>query len=280
MRRYRVVHRTGFKYQNAAVASYNEARMLPARDDFQIVFASKLDIKPGGASYEYADYFETRVVAFEALEPHLELSIVSDSLVELRPRPEPRLDFDWDVLAAEVPRRIDLNEYVSQSRRTQPPAELVKLAAKAAKAQRPHLAALEICKAIYQQIKYQSGTTGVHSIAAEAWKQRAGVCQDFAHLAVGALRSIGIPARYVSGYLHPHAEPKLHDRVMGESHAWVEWFAGDWFAYDPTNDVAVADRHINVARGRDYDDVPPLRGVFAGAIASELQVHVEITREL
>lgn len=280
MRRYRVVHRTGFAYQNLAVASYNEARMLPARDDFQIVFSSKLDIKPGGASFEYSDYFDTRVVAFEALEPHSELSIIAESLVELRPRPEARLAFDWDALAAEVPHRIDLNEYVSQSRRTQPPAELVKLAAKAKKTQGPHEAALEICNLIFHQIKYQPGTTGVHSIAAEAWKQRAGVCQDFAHLAVGALRAIGIPARYVSGYLHPHREPKLHDRVMGESHAWVEWFAGDWFAYDPTNNIAVADRHINVGRGRDYDDVPPLRGVFAGATASELQVHVEITREV
>lgn len=280
MKRYRVVHRTGFKYSNAAVASYNEARMLPARDDFQIVFSARLDIKPGGASYEYLDYFDTRVVAFEALEPHLELSIVSDSLVELRPRPSRDLNLSWDELAAEVPRRIDLNEFVSQSRRTQPPSELVKLAGKVAKSKGPHDAALEICSLIFAHIKYEPGTTGVHSVAAEAWKHKAGVCQDFAHLAVGALRAIGIPARYVSGYLHPHREPKLHERVMGESHAWVEWFVGDWFAFDPTNDVPVADRHINVARGRDYDDVPPLRGVYAGALDSELQVHVEITREL
>lgn len=280
MRRYRVVHRTGFKYSNAAVASYNEARMLPARDDYQIVFSSRLEIKPSGANHEYTDYFDTRVVAFEALEPHLELSIVSDSLVELRTRPEPRLDFDWDAMATEVTRRIDLSEFVSQSRRTTPPAELTKLAQKAAKTKSPHQAALEVCSTIFSRIKYQPGTTGVHSVAAEAWKHQAGVCQDFAHLAVGALRVLGIPARYVSGYLHPQAEPKLHERVLGESHAWVEWFVGDWFAYDPTNDVAVTDRHINVARGRDYDDVPPLRGVYAGALDSELLVHVEITREL
>lgn len=275
-----MVHRTGFKYSNAAVASYNEARMLPVRDDFQIVFSARLDIKPSGASYEYLDYFNTRVVTFEALEPHLELSIVSDSLVELRERPAQNSNFSWDALAAEVPRRIDLNEYVAQSRRTQPPAELVKRATKAAKALPPHEAALEICSQIFAHIKYQSGTTGVHSVAAEAWKQQAGVCQDFAHLAVGALRAIGIPARYVSGYLHPQPEPKLHERVAGESHAWVEWFVGDWFAFDPTNDVPVTNRHINVGRGRDYDDVPPLRGVYAGALDSELQVHVEITREL
>lgn len=280
MKRYRVVHRTGFKYNTHAVASYNEARMLPIRDENQIVFSSKLEIKPKGANFEFQDYFDTRVVFFEALEPHLELSILSDSLVELRNGKSGVPTATWKELSATISTRVDLTEYSAQTKRTAPPAELAKFVHKTVESSSPHEAAIAICKHIFNSVKYQHGVTGVHSIASEAWKKKVGVCQDFAHLALGALRAAGIPARYVSGYLHPQLEPVLHESVTGESHAWVEWFAGEWFAYDPTNDVAAQDRHIIVGRGRDYDDIAPLKGVFAGAEVSELLVQVEITREL
>ena len=108
--------------------------------------------------------------------------------------------------------------------------------------------------------------------------ERKGVCQDIAHVALGALRSVGIPARYVSGYLHPDAGAAVGETVIGESHAWVEWFAGEWRGYDPTNLAEVGELHVLVGRGRDYSDVPPLRGVYAGPGASELFVSVEVTR--
>jgi len=126
---------------------------------------------------------------------------------------------------------------------------------------------------------YVHGSTGVHSVATEAWTKKSGVCQDFTHLALGALRSVGIPARYVSGYLHPSLEPEVGLRVIGESHAWVEFYVGEWVSFDPTNDVFIEDRHVSVAKGRDYDDVSPLRGVYAGLAESELFVSVEIIRE-
>ena len=106
-----------------------------------------------------------------------------------------------------------------------------------------------------------------------------GVCQDIAHITLGALREVGIPARYVSGYLHPKSEAEVGVAVAGESHAWVEWFAGDWQGFDPTNNVEIGDRHVLVGRGRDYSDVPPLRGVYAGPFKSHLHVKVTITRE-
>ena len=280
MKRYRVIHKTGFNYNAPAVASYNEARMLPLRDEAQIVFSSKVDIFPKGANFEYQDYFDTRVLFFEALEPHTKLSILAESLVELREASIELEPVGWDDLAGEVLKNIDLTEFIAQTRRTAPPAELTKVAQRAASELDPHQAALAISKKVYSTIKYQHGVTGVHSVASEAWKKKVGVCQDFAHLAIGALRSIGIPARYVSGYLHPSLDPVLHESVAGESHAWVEWFVGQWFAFDPTNDIAVSDRHVIVGRGRDYDDVPPLRGVFAGAESSELEVSVEIIREM
>jgi transglutaminase-like putative cysteine protease len=126
---------------------------------------------------------------------------------------------------------------------------------------------------------YQPGSTGVNTSAAEAWAERSGVCQDYAHLAIGALRHVGIPTRYVSGYLHPEPEPTLNEPVTGESHAWVEWWVGGWFGHDPTNATDVGDRHIVVGHGRDYGDVPPFKGIFGGQPRhTDLEVEVRVTR--
>ena len=116
------------------------------------------------------------------------------------------------------------------------------------------------------------------SSALEALNQQAGVCQDYAHLSIGLLRSAGIPARYVSGYLHTGKDARPGDTVSGESHAWVEAWLGDWWPFDPTNGVAVGERHAVVGRGRDYADVPPLKGVHATGRPEALEVEVNITR--
>ena len=281
MSRYRVEHVTGFKYQSMVSASYNEARMFAVRDDSQLVFSSKLEIVPKGSVHEYFDYFGTRTAMFEILEPHSEMTLTSTTLVEVRPRDGVSVtNLNWDAIAPRVSSDLALTDAVAQTRRTAPPAELVKFAKKKAAELSPNETAMEICRFVYDRVKYQHGVTGVHSVATEAWTKQIGVCQDFAHLVIGALRAVGLPARYVSGYLHPQLEPVIDETVVGESHAWVEWFSGDWFAFDPTNDVAIADRHIVVGRGRDYDDVAPLRGVYAGPFASELFVSVQITREV
>jgi transglutaminase-like putative cysteine protease len=278
--RYRIVHTTGFRYSVPAVASYNEVRMLPINSRDQLVFSSHLEIRPKPAIHEYQDYFGTRVVAFDLLEEHAELEISCNSVVELRKDSTPGASASWEQLAGLISSDLALTDAVTNSKRTAIPADLVKLAKKiAAVAASPADAAVEICALIHSKMKYQFGITGVNSNASEAWAKKVGVCQDYTHLALGALRSVGIPARYVSGYLHPQIEPRIGQTVVGESHAWVEWFAGEWVANDPTNNLVFTDRHIVVARGRDYDDVPPLRGVYAGEGASELFVTVEITRE-
>ena len=143
----------------------------------------------------------------------------------------------------------------------------------------PDEAALAVARALRDEVEYIPGVTTVHTPAAEAWAVRKGVCQDITHLAIGALRSVGIPARYVSGYLHPKPDAAVGETVAGESHAWVEWFCGDWRGFDPTNLIDIGDRHVTVGRGRDYNDVAPLRGVYAGPFGSKLFVTVEITRE-
>jgi transglutaminase-like putative cysteine protease len=283
MKRYRVVHTTGFNYSGTVVTSYNEARMLPVRSDTQLVFAGKLDISPNGSAHEYADYFGTRTVFFEVLEPHRELTITSTSLVEVRPSDHKttiaNAEFHWDELPDAIRSSLELTDGVTGTKRTNPPAELVKVAKKHAAELSPYDTALAVMKYIHGKMTYLHGETGVHSIATEAWSKKLGVCQDFTHLALGALRAVGVPARYVSGYLHPSIDPEVGLKVVGESHAWVEFFAGSWVAYDPTNDIFIEDRHIVVAHGRDYDDVAPLRGVYAGSTNSELFVSVEITRE-
>jgi transglutaminase-like putative cysteine protease len=116
----------------------------------------------------------------------------------------------------------------------------------------------------------------VTSTASQVWELGKGVCQDFSHVALGALRSIGLPARYVSGYLHPGSK-QPNRTVTGESHSWVEWWCGSWVAYDPTLRNRLTDSYVRVGHGRDYGDVAPLRGTYSGG-ASEMFVTVEMTR--
>ena len=226
------------------------------------------------------DYWGSRVTSFEILTPHSELALTATSLVEVQPRTHPVHTIGWDDLATEAERATQFVEQRGQTRRTDPPQEVIDLARGIADASSgPCEAATEICIAIGNSVEYMAGITGVTTTAAEAWEHRKGVCQDIAHLAIGALRSVGIPARYVSGYLHPKPNAAIGETVSGESHAWVEWFCGGWRGYDPTNLIEIGDRHVTVGRGRDYNDVPPLRGVYAGPFKSALFVKVEITRE-
>jgi transglutaminase-like putative cysteine protease len=277
--RIRIVHRTGFTYEQPATASYNEARMLPHSGGEQFVLQAGLDIRPGATQHSYLDYWGTRVSTFEVLTPHRELSVTATSLVEVRPSPLHRTELDWAELAGAAQGTVTLVEASTLSAATTPPSEVAALAGEIAAEGAPvGETALEICRAVGSSMEYVRGVTGVHSTAAEAWGERKGVCQDIAHVALGALRSVGIPARYVSGYLHPDAGAAVGQTVLGESHAWVEWFAGEWRGYDPTNLAEVGELHVLVGRGRDYSDVSPLRGVYAGPGASELFVSVEITR--
>ena len=227
------------------------------------------------------DYWGSRVSSFEILTPHKELSLTATSLVEVRPRDHPEHSLSWADLAEAAERATEYVEQRKQTKRTEPPAEVVALAREiAGGTDSPCAAALDICVRIGESVEYRQGVTGVHTTAAEAWAHRKGVCQDIAHLALGALRAVGIPARYVSGYLHPKPNAAIGETVAGESHAWVEWFCGqEWRGFDPTNQIDIGDRHVNVGRGRDYNDVPPLRGVYAGPFKSVLFVTVEITRE-
>ncbi len=279
MSRLHIVHRTTFSYASAVSASYNEARMRPANLPGQSVLESRVLVEPSTWSAEYRDYWGTVVTAFEVLAPHAELVITAESRVQVEPVRHRSNGCSWDALEdREI--RDRYVEFLAPTPTTEPAPELVDLARAAAAGLEPQGAALAVCDAVRAEMEYVPGATGTHTHAHEAWSERKGVCQDIAHLSLGALRSIGIPARYVSGYLHPATDSsELGATVSGESHAWIEWWSGEWHGYDPTNALAVGEHHVIVARGREYGDVTPLRGVFAGGATSEQQVAVEITQE-
>ncbi|ADG75110.1 transglutaminase domain protein [Cellulomonas flavigena DSM 20109] len=278
MSRLRIVHTSSFRYASPVVASYNEARMTPLAQPGQSVLESRLDLHPHTWSHDYRDYWGTQVTAFEVLAPHQSLLLTAEHVVEVVERPAPLTSVGWDVLhGAEV--RDRLSEQLADTATTEVPDEVVELARRAADGLAPAEAAEAVCHALRDAVEYIPGVTTVHTPAAEAWAKRTGVCQDMAHLALGALRAIGIPARYVSGYLHPDASAEVGTTVTGESHAWIEWWTGEWYGYDPTNRVRAGDHHVVLGRGRSYDDVPPLRGIYAGPQTQDLVVQVRITRE-
>jgi transglutaminase-like putative cysteine protease len=233
--------------------------MTPLTTPTQGVLDARIEVDPVTWSFTYWDYWGSQVTAFDVLVPHHDLKVVSSTTVELFPGAEPVVDATWAAL-----RRPDVldtfHEFLVQTPCTEPAA------------------ARAVCEYLHSLVDYVPGVTSVHSGADEVWATRKGVCQDFAHLTLGALRSLGIPARYVSGYLHPKPDADLGETVEGQSHAWVEWWAGGWAPFDPTQASGVGEDHVVVARGRDYGDVSPLKGVYAGAAACELFVSVEVTR--
>jgi transglutaminase-like putative cysteine protease len=137
---------------------------------------------------------------------------------------------------------------------------------------------VRVAEWVHQEMTYLVGTTSVRTSAVQAFAEKQGVCQDYAHLTLVLLRSMGIPSRYVSGYLHPNPDAEINATVAGQSHAWIEAWTGQWWGYDPTNNIAINEQHVSVGVGRDYADVPPLKGIFSGGGSTDLDVVVEITR--
>ncbi|OLB77447.1 MAG: transglutaminase [Actinobacteria bacterium 13_2_20CM_2_71_6] len=276
--RLRINHVSGFTYAGTAHASYNEARMTPMTTPYQITLFSQVDVAPAAAAstWRYLDYWGTQVTVFDLQRAHQQLKVTASSLVETE-RPSPPEPVGWDVLRSEsiLDRQAEL---LAASPRTTVDEGLLSRAAELAGGAQPRDAARAICDWVRDNVAYVPGSTGVQTGAQEAWELRKGVCQDIAHLTAALLRGVGIPARYVSGYLHPNPDAEIGETVEGQSHAWVEWWCGGWEGYDPTNGVETAERHVVVARGREYSDVTPLKGVYNGAPSSELGVRVEVTR--
>jgi transglutaminase-like putative cysteine protease len=238
---------------------------------------TRVETVPATRSFRYTDYWGTVVTSFDLHAPHTELEVVATSVVETSGPPPTSRDGDWQAMGAE--KVIDrYTEMLGSTGYTPVDAELAEVAARLRRGLRPLQAALAAFGWVRDTLRYQPGSTGVHTSALEAWRAGEGVCQDYAHLSLALLRAMGIPCRYVSGYLLPRADTALKQTVRGESHAWIEAWTGGWWGYDPTNGVEIGERHVWVAIGRDYGDVVPLKGIYTGGGAEALEVSVDMTR--
>jgi transglutaminase-like putative cysteine protease len=277
VRRWRIVHTTALAYDGRVRAAHNELRMTPVNEIGQTTLENRIRIRPMTWSHVYRDHWGTHVMAMESLAEHQRLDIEAISTVERTDveRHEPSLD--WK--AVRDPAVQDRSfEWLMLSARTRPGRGIAELADAVRGLPTPRAAAEELSGLVRSEMKYQPGATGVHSRGEDAWAERSGVCQDFAHITVGALRSLGVPARYVSGYLVPKKGSAVGETSKGESHAWVEFWDDGWIPCDPTNGAEVGPDHVVVARGRDYEDVPPFKGIYSGRAKASLEVVVAITR--
>jgi transglutaminase-like putative cysteine protease len=277
MWRLRVVHATGYAYKSPVTASFNEARLTPRSDSRQNVILNRVETTPATRSYRYIDYWGTAVTTFDLHAPHTELEVTSSSVVETDKGEMPAELVTWDdLVGAGVRDRFD--ELLVPTRYTPVSKRLQRVGQRIMKYYDPQEAVIAAANWVNTELDYVPGTTGVHSSGLDALREGKGVCQDFAHLTLILLRGMGIPARYVSGYLHPQRRAEVGDTIEGQSHAWVQAWTGGWWDYDPTNDVEINEQYVTVAVGRDYSDVTPLKGIYSGEGSTDLDVVVEITR--
>jgi len=277
--RLEVTHTTGMRYSDPVAVSFNEARMTPADSMGQLLIAHDLRVTPAARVVSYTDYWGTLVEAFDVHEPHTQLEVVSRNVVDT-PAAASRPDgVSWDVMSANAVtdtwcEYLRASNYVDHADADPNRIGIVhRLASLATPRDAIDLALSEVTG----HLAYITGSTSVSTTASEAWVAGSGVCQDFTHVTLSLLRSVGIPARYVSGYLYA-GDGEIGQTVTGESHAWVEVWDGQWWACDPTNGNPVGEAHTAVARGRDYSDVSPLKGVYSGGNSEELGVSVALTR--
>lgn len=287
---YRVEHDTRYAYLSGVSTSQHVAYLRPRDLPRQRVHAHALTIEPRPVvSSERTDYFGNVVDQFTVLKPHAELRVRSESLVEVRPREravDPELSPPWEAVRDALAYRKgaapdESAQYAYASPYVAPDPELADFARASFAPGRPLLAAaVDLMGRIHAEFRFDPKATTITTPVRRVLAERRGVCQDFAHLQISCLRSLGLAARYVSGYLltdPPPGQPRLAG--ADASHAWVSvpCPGHGWVDLDPTNDVMPDLRHVALAWGRDYGDVSPLRGVILGGAQHTLHVGVSVT---
>jgi len=258
-----------------------EVRLQPRSDGDQRCLSFTLDIAPPANVMQYRDFTGNTVHHFDIAGRHNQVKVTAQSAVELQtvPAPRPSDSGDWTDLDALVAAN-DHWEMLLPSHFAHT-SELLEKLAKELRCERrgnPLTLLLEVNESIYTLFAYVKNSTKVDSAIDDALWARQGVCQDFAHIMIALVRPLKIPCRYVSGYMFHRDEDDKDRSLEGASHAWVEALVPGWgwVAFDPTNNLVGGDRHIRVAIGRDYADVPPTRGVYKGESQSELSVAVTV----
>jgi transglutaminase-like putative cysteine protease len=280
---YSVRHITRFRYSNPVRESVMELRMQPRSEGGQALRNFQIATNPRAQLYAYTDNFGNAVYHFNVLREHAELRIEAQSVVEVKdaiPLPSHADALEWDRynsfnLTGEHYDLLEESMFAHNSPRL---ARFLSSYDLGARVTDPLSALRRLNSVIFSAFDYEVGVTQVHSPIDQALEAKRGVCQDFAHIMIAVARGWGVPARYVSGYLHHSRRDK--DR-SGEdaTHAWVEAYLPSigWVGFDPTNNILAGDRHIRAAVGRDYADVPPTRGTFKGGAESELAVAVTVS---
>lgn len=287
---FQIAHVTRYHYSLPVNECHNEARLQPRLAAWQECesFQVTVDPQPNLMSARH-DYFGNPVLYFGVDAPHQVLTITANSVVRVGPRARPDLEASrpWDQIVAQVAEAtdttvLDAREFVLDSPLVAASPELAAFAQPAFSPGRPLLAAVhDLNHLIHHSLVYDPHFTTVVTPLAVVFTERRGVCQDFAHLAIGCLRALGLPARYVSGYLESVPPPGV-ERLRGAdaSHAWFAVFDPDvgWVDFDPTNDQIVDAQHVTLAWGRDYADVTPVKGVLLGGGAHSIEVAVDVLR--
>jgi transglutaminase-like putative cysteine protease len=286
--RYRVTHITTYSYEDAVSVSHNEARITPRRTPGQSPERTQLLVEPAPtALVTDTDYFGNTVHFFSLEESHEKLSVTAVSDVDVAGVVAPAFGLTprWEdvpelVRSERTRSGLDAVGYTFESPFVRAEGLLRGYAQESFAPGRPLLdAAFELTRRIHADFKYEQGVTSIVTPLAEVMEARRGVCQDFAHLEIAMLRSLGIPARYVSGYLRTRpASGKPHLTGADASHAWLSVYCPG-FGYvdlDPTNGSIPLDEHVTVAWGRDFGDVSPLKGVILGGGRHALRVSVDV----
>jgi transglutaminase-like putative cysteine protease len=286
--RYQVTHTTHYDYPDAVTLSHNLLRLRPRDHERQKALGYELSVSPTSTFLkERIDYFGNHVVWFSLHEPHRELTITARSEVEvdLVLQPDVKQGKSWEqvrdaLLNPSSGRTLSARQVTFDSPYIYRSAELAEYARPSFLQGQPFLqCVLDLTERIHRDFAFIPGSTRVGTPVLEVLHTRSGVCQDFAHLQIGCLRSLGLAARYVSGYLAT-TPPPGQARLTGAdaSHAWISVYEPDfgWIDFDPTNGVMPSDSHLTVAWGRDYDDLGPVKGILVGGRGQRLRVSVDV----
>jgi transglutaminase-like putative cysteine protease len=290
--RFRVRHVTHYKYASRVSHCYNLANVVPRDTDRQRCLKNRITVSPTPAiTHKRNDYFGNKAFHFEIQKPHTELIITADSEIQLSDNSrEMNLDLGatygdaLKYLASNTTRaKIDAREFLLNSPMIESSEQLADYARPSFHADRSLKSCVnDLNTRIFSEFTYDPGFTTIATPLAEVLQHKRGVCQDFAHLQVGCLRSMGIPAKYVSGYIETLPKPGETKLVGADAtHAWVAYLCPDegWVEFDPTNNTRAGIQHIVTAFGRDYIDVTPVKGViFGGGAAPRLEVSVDVSR--
>jgi len=288
---YRVRHRTTYDYEDPVSVSHHVVRLTPRNLPKQTCRGSRLSILPAPpATCAHSDYFGNTLTSFTLDEPHDRLIVEAASDLEVNAIEAPDLSGSppWGTVRESLANPhndpsdeiLDAYQFVFDSQRVRSNPKLAAYARESFPEGRPLLAAvLDLTRRIHQDFRFDKKATEVATPVQTFFEKRRGVCQDFAHLQIGCMRSLGLPARYVSGYLRTMPPPG-RPRLIGAdaSHAWCSAWCpvAGWVDFDPTNNCIPSDGHITVAWGRDYSDVSPIYGVLLGGARHELHVEVDV----